>query len=439
MQLERVRDNIRRELGIEMMDELNWRREVSYIDPERIVTQCHDGLLGFYSAFPEDGRYPQVVQDMLNGKVLEARENAPLPMTSCDQVKIVEFSSFHSLADMLKYTAPSLFPNLIGMICSGMSVTNQEEYKTLQTVASRLKYLRCEGSMACYDSETVLERRNMFLPPPIVPIKEIRFDALRVGYFYADFYRSGKFRLDLPMCEVISISTIPKRRVDTANNPFEIVPNSNNKYFEIESPMLFHVNAFNESVGRFTYMEELLYIRPDENKLLLDAFLPIPNLKRISCANYEHFLPLIPFFSPPPLFEFEGMLVKLLKFHKDVLDFVVKKISLERIELRYGRSQTTLYEYIFEKQELDAGFPRLVLISPASGITEYDDACKAACNKRDVKIHHSLFNILDRTERSLEEMMQTLSLAETSILGKFKISVVPASVILHIASFLNKR
>lgn len=467
MQLENTHDRILNELGLDYRIKINspgWSDE-TYLDPKKLVSHCHSGLLVFNGRLPDKG-YPLFVQNMIDGKdvytvTIDGKDLTgknislydPLPMTKCDQVKLVGFDALlHGLEDMLKYTDPELFPSLVGVLCTGILVKNDDDYKILQTITSRLKYFRCNGDITYYTGETQEEGYNRLLPPPYTGPKQIQFKNLRFGSFQDGFTLANKFKLDLPECEVISISLVsPGWEHNLANSPFEIVSNPKNKLFRFGckwSDNTIYVNpVFSSSLEGFTFIEEILFDADRScsrnNSDMIDMFMPLKTLKRFHCLTSQS--------SDRNIFKWsmdsEDAVLRLLVFHKRVLDFVVKKKGLEQVVMRYGPD----YDYIrfaFKKVEKYLDFPSLVIVTDKSGLAEYDDACEKACRDRDdligLNVAHAFNNARVPWSRNeikasstLEEMMEALTLENK--VAKTKPLVLADKLISLIASYLQPR
>lgn len=407
MNLQNTHDSILKELGIETMKlDWTWMTLQTYKGEDNVV-QCHDGLL-VVDSLPSVGYHP-FVQNMIDGKANTGcnigKKARRAPMTKCDQVTIMGFRYPYNLSDMVKYTDPTLFPNLVGVCCYKIRVRNDEDYKNLQTIASRLKYLRCDGDIF-YDNAYAAAAYAKEESDKLT----LRFEHLRCGFFNHGFENKNKFILNLPECEVISIDIEDFAPWLQDLNPFRLSNNPKNKFFRFEMNWGFYrkfsCSAFCETLKGFTYMEEVSYhpgVFLESNSSLLDSFLLLDKLKGFSCVVSKGTQPEEPV----------KYAERLLTFHENVLGFIVMKTSLTDVRLEYERDDH-IDNYIFTQVTSNTHFPRLFMVSGETGLVEYDAACIKACQDRDFFIGFDVADTLSNFNIPLTLEQQN----KYSILGK---------------------
>jgi hypothetical protein len=436
-----IRDEIRSELELEI-DNINSWQNWDYADEDRLVSLCtQSGMLVFRGRLGNTDVYPKFVQNLIDDVRPTEEHVGTKRMQSRTEVKIVGFEHVYTkLADIVRYTNPKLFPNLVGVCCKNIIIKNDEEYRSFQKLASRLKYLVCDGTI-----EYLIASDNVFEPYQQVSYtgpKVIRFENVRYASFYSGFAKENKFKLDLPNCKLIVVNTT----LNTFSQflfPLEIVPNKSNKYFELlhdsscyNGPGVNDVKLWAGMLKGFDHVENASFrskINCPVPHIMKDVFAPMGKLKTFSYIidNMD---------------VHDDELSGVFRSCEDILDFILLKINLEEVMLRYGKNYS-YKQYLFNME-----FPRLVFTPPHNQPrNELTRKCEELCvevTKRiiiDVLSKASSTADVPRSEvkpgelraRPLEELFGSLTVTQKELVRVSKPANIPLDVITdHILSYL---
>jgi hypothetical protein len=435
MEIEEIHLKIRHELGIGNVKNGGSFRGWGFADDQQCVSRCTGGVLVFEGAFPADGQYPRLVQNLIKGVGEEEFYCGDKPMQSNKEVKIVGFvctgREGNRLIDILKYTDEELFPNLVGLFCYGnLTVRDSEGYAYLQKIMRRVKYLICDGGAIVYHTNGV-PFFDPFQPPSYTGPREIKFDCLRYAQFSC-VDDNHKFKLDLPNCELISVKYM---QGGSNTRAFYIVPNKTNKYFELsfdsfDAQDVPDKREWGGIFAGFDYVKEALFrifnSLDNVSSIMTYVFMPMGNLRKFWFKRGSTMEDRLPGF-------FESC--------EGVLDFIVKKRSLETAQITHSTDYDHEFVYKFTKSEDVPGFPGLVFSNKYC-------MCLKACSERDTLIRQDIVEALSSlplrvnvTQRalknlSLEELMGSLTLSEKVIIQKYKRLELPDAVLGLIGSFI---